>query len=100
VVIKRRLFIVLIGLIGCESEPKSLSYAEAKVLFAVGMEPAEVVRVYGKPSHVGEFPDVIRWNYIPAKEIERGGKMSYSGFVIVFVNNKAISMLERETLTR
>jgi len=94
------LFIILIGLIGCKSDTKSLSYAEAQVLFVAGVEPAEIERIYGKPSHVSEFPEMVRWNYIPIKEIERGGKTSYYGFVIVFINNKAASILERETLTR
>jgi len=85
-------------LFGCKRERSVMTYAEAKVVFVQGMSPAELEKAYGKPTYISDYPEGTRWNYVPVKEIERGGKASYSGFVVILVNGKATAIWERETV--
>lgn len=92
--------LALVAICGCARKGRVATYAEAKAVFVVGELPSEIEKKYGKPTAVTEFQNMIRWDYMPIKEIERGGKRSYSGFTIILTNGKASDIWEADTIAR
>lgn len=75
-----------------------MSYKEASAVFTVGLTHEQIIVKYGEPTFVEEYPKMVRWEYIPIREIEKGGKKEYSGFTIFLVDGKSVKIAERTTV--
>jgi hypothetical protein len=75
-------------LLGCSTG--KIGYEQASKLFRVGMSPAEVEKVYGKPQFQDELGDFVLWVYPPTERISVPEKNveEFRGFQITFRDNK------------
>lgn len=91
-------FLLSLVLAGCSRPPSVMSYSEASAVFSTGLTEAELVSKYGNPTIVENHPNMVTWDYVPIKEIEKGGKKEYSGFTIILVDGKSVKISERVTV--
>jgi hypothetical protein len=76
-------------LLGCSKD--KIGYEQACKLFRVGMSPAEVEKVYGKPAFQNELGGFVLWEYPPTERVAVPGKdvEEFRGFQIEFRENKS-----------